>query len=57
MNMQRQHGKCGRSDFTLSSVPLSILFVPARARIARVRLLIDALATFLHKLPGVHDQP
>ena len=44
-------------DFTLSSVPLSILFVPARARIARVRLLINALATFLHKLPGVHDQP
>ncbi len=44
-------------DFNLSSVPLSILFVPARARIARVRLLIDALATFLHKLPGVHGQP
>ena len=44
-------------DFTLPSVPLSILFVPARARIARVRLLIDALATFLHKLPGIHDQP
>ena len=44
-------------DFTLSSVPLSILFVPARARIARVRLLIDALATFLHKLPGIHNQP
>ena len=41
----------------LEPVPLSILFVPARARIARVRLVIDALATFLRTLPGVRDQP
>ncbi len=44
-------------DIGLEPVPLSILFVPARARIARVRLVIDALATFLRTLPGVHDQP
>ena len=43
-------------DICLEPVPLSILFVPARARIARVRLVIDALATFLRTLPGVHDQ-
>ena len=42
--------------FTLTSVPLSILFVPARARINRVRLVIDTLTTSLQKLPGVQDQ-
>ena len=44
-------------DYALTSVPLSILFVPARARIRRVRLVIDALAAFLHDLPGIQDQP
>lgn len=44
-------------DFALEPVPLSILFVPGRARIKRVRLLIDALATFLSELPGVHARP
>ena len=42
-------------DIGLEPVPLSILFVPARARIARERLVIDALAAFLRLLPGVHD--
>ena len=40
-------------DFALEPVPLSVLFVPGRARIKRVRLLIDALAAFLAELPGI----
>lgn len=40
-------------ELVLEPVPLSILFVPARARIARVRLVIDALAAFLGELPGI----
>jgi DNA-binding transcriptional LysR family regulator len=42
-------------DLALEPVPLSILFVPARARIARVRLVIDALAAFLSELPGIQS--
>ena len=44
-------------DYALASVPLSILFVPARARIGRVRRVLGALAAFLHALPGIQDQP
>lgn len=40
-------------DFELDPVPVSILFVPARARIARVRLVIDALATLIGEIPGI----
>lgn len=42
-------------DWALEPVRLSILFPPARARISRVRLVIDELATFLRGLPGVED--
>jgi DNA-binding transcriptional LysR family regulator len=42
-------------DLALESVPLSILFVPARARIARVRLVIDTLAAFLREIPGIQS--
>ncbi len=44
-------------DYSLESMQLSILFVPTRAKLSRVRLVIDALAAFLHTLPGIHDQP
>lgn len=39
--------------FELEPVPVSILFVPARARIARVRLVIDALAALVGQVPGI----
>ncbi|MHC1551352.1 LysR family transcriptional regulator [Phyllobacterium sp. K27] len=39
--------------YLLSSVPLSLLIVPERAGIARVRLLIDFLVAELSKLPGI----
>ncbi len=39
--------------YSLDSMPLSILFVPARAKLRRVRLVIDALAAFLRELPGI----
>lgn len=35
-------------------VPLSILIVPGRLRIQRIRMLVDELASFLRELPGVH---
>ena len=41
------------TDYTLPSVPLSMLIVPERAAVARVRLLIDFLATEIAKLPGM----
>lgn len=41
------------ADYTLPSVPLSMLIVPERAAVARVRLLIDFLATEIAKLPGM----
>jgi DNA-binding transcriptional LysR family regulator len=40
-------------DYAPEPVPLSILIVPGRARIRRVRSLIDALATTLSALPGI----
>lgn len=40
-------------DFTLPSVPLSMLIVPERAGIARVRLLIDFLAEQIAAIPGI----
>lgn len=34
-------------DFALETTPLSILIVPARLRLQRIRLLVNALAVFL----------
>jgi len=39
--------------YTLPSVPLSMLIVPERAAVARVRLLIDFLAAEIATLPGM----
>lgn len=41
------------TDYTLPSVQLSMLIVPERAAVARVRLLIDVLAAEIAKLPGI----
>lgn len=40
-------------DYILPSVPLSMLILPERAGIARVRLLIDYLAREIARLPGM----
>ncbi|MCA1442969.1 LysR family transcriptional regulator [Ensifer sp. IC4062] len=40
-------------DYGLAPVPLSLLIVPDRAAIARVRLLVDFLAAEISKLPGI----
>ncbi|MGJ4943401.1 LysR family transcriptional regulator [Bradyrhizobium sp. HKCCYLS1011] len=40
-------------DYILPSVPLSMLILPERAGIARVRLLIDYLAREIARLPGI----
>lgn len=40
-------------DFSLPPVPLSMLILPERAAIARVRLLIDDLAEAIGRLPGI----
>ncbi|POR43287.1 LysR family transcriptional regulator [Methylobacterium sp. V23] len=40
-------------DVTPEPVPLSLLMVPGRTRIARVRMLVDALAASLAGLPGL----
>lgn len=40
-------------DFMPDPVPLSLLVVPGRTRIKRVRMLVDALATSLATLPGL----
>lgn len=40
-------------DYSLPSVPLSILIVPERAGITRVRLLVDFLAGQIGDLPGI----
>ena len=40
-------------DYRPSSVPLSLLIVPERAGIARVRLLADFLAAEITRLPGI----
>jgi DNA-binding transcriptional LysR family regulator len=41
------------TGYSLPSVPLSMLIVPERAAVARVRLLIDFLATEIATLPGM----
>lgn len=41
------------TDYTLPSVQLSMLIVPERAAVARVRLLIDFLAAEIATLPGM----
>ena len=40
-------------DYLLPSVPLSMLIVPERAAIARVRLLVDFLAQQIGGIPGI----
>jgi len=40
-------------DYSLPSVPLSLLIVPERAGIARVRLLVDFLAEQIGAIPGI----
>lgn len=40
-------------DYALPSVPLSMLIVPERAGIARVRLLADFLAERIGSIPGI----
>jgi DNA-binding transcriptional LysR family regulator len=40
-------------DYPLPSVPLSMLIVPERAAIARVRLLVDFLAEQIGGIPGI----
>ncbi|MGO4620448.1 LysR family transcriptional regulator [Ensifer sp. 2YAB10] len=40
-------------DYTLPSVPLSLLIVPERAGIARVRLLVDFLVEQIGGVPGI----
>ncbi|ONF50939.1 LysR family transcriptional regulator [Methylobacterium radiotolerans] len=44
-------------DYALPSVPLSLLIVPERAAIARVRLLADFLAAELRAVPGIVPEP
>ena len=43
-------------DYSLSPVPLSMLIVPERVGIARVRLLVDFLAVQIGGIPGI-EQP
>src|SRR5438876_2898105 len=43
-------------NYSLPSVPLSMLIVPERAGIARVRLLIDFLTDRISRIPGI-EQP
>jgi len=40
-------------EYDLEAVPISLLVVPERAGVARVRLLVDFLVTELKKLPGI----
>ncbi len=42
-------------DYTLPSVPLSLLIVPERAGIARVRLLVDFLVEQIGGVPGIEQ--
>ncbi|WNJ88281.1 LysR family transcriptional regulator [Bosea sp. 685] len=44
-------------DYTLPFVPLSLLIVPERAGIARVRLLVDFLAEQIGGIPGIERAP
>jgi DNA-binding transcriptional LysR family regulator len=43
-------------DYALPFVPLSLLIVPERAGIARVRLLVDFLAREIGGIPGIETQ-
>jgi DNA-binding transcriptional LysR family regulator len=43
-------------DYTLPSAPLSMLIVPERAGIARVRLLIDFLSREIGSIPGIERE-
>ena len=42
-------------DYAVASVPLSMLIVPERAGIARVRLLVDFLAAQIGDVPGIES--
>jgi DNA-binding transcriptional LysR family regulator len=42
-------------DYALPAVPLSMLIVPERAGIARVRLLVDFLAEQIGRIPGIEQ--
>jgi DNA-binding transcriptional LysR family regulator len=44
-------------DFVPPPVPLSMLIVPERAGIARVRLLVDYLAEAIARIPGITHTP
>jgi DNA-binding transcriptional LysR family regulator len=44
-------------DYAVASVPLSLLIVPERAGITRVRLLADCLAAELRAVPGIAPEP
>lgn len=41
----------------MASVPLSLLIVPERAGITRVRLLADCRAAELRAVPGIAPEP
>jgi DNA-binding transcriptional LysR family regulator len=43
-------------DYSLNTVPLSMLIVPERAGIARVRLLVDFLVEQVSGIPGIGKQ-
>jgi len=42
-------------NYLLPPVPLSVLIVPERAGIARVRLLVDFLAEQIDGIPGIEQ--
>jgi DNA-binding transcriptional LysR family regulator len=42
-------------SYSLPSVPLSLLIVPERAGIARVRLLVEFLAERIASMPGIES--
>jgi len=44
-------------DYAPPSVPLSLLIVPERAGIARVRLLVEFLAERIGDIPGIAHSP
>jgi DNA-binding transcriptional LysR family regulator len=40
-------------DYDLAPVPLSMLIVPERADVARVRLMVEFLAEQISAIPGI----
>ena len=40
-------------EYQLESVPLSLLIVPERAHVSRVRLLVDFLVSHVNEIPGI----